>query len=89
MYKRQISHQFHDDITGTSLQRVYKRSWNDYALSLNQFEAEYEHSLGSVADCMDTSWVKGVAVVVNNSLAVSYTHLDVYKRQYQHGGKGV
>ena len=67
-WKRVISHQFHDDITGTSLQRVYKRSWNDYALSLNQFEAEYEHSLGSVADCMDTSWVKGVAVVVNNSL---------------------
>ena len=67
-WKRVIAHQFHDDLTGTSLQRVYKRSWNDYALSLNQFEAEYEHSLGVVADCMDTSWVQGTAVVVNNSL---------------------
>ena len=67
-WKRAIAHQFHDDIPGTSVQRGYQRSWNDYVLSMNQLENEYTHSVGAVAAAMDTSWVKGTAVVVNNSL---------------------
>ena len=67
-WKRAIAHQFHDDIPGTSVQRGYQRSWNDYVLSMNQLENEYTHSAGAVAKAMDTSWVKGTAVVVNNSL---------------------
>ncbi|MBR5826467.1 MAG: hypothetical protein IKY78_05220 [Clostridia bacterium] len=67
-WKRAIAHQFHDDIPGTSVQRGYQRSWNDYVLSMNQLENEYTHSVGAVAKAMDTSWVKGTAVVVNNSL---------------------
>lgn len=67
-WKRAIAHQFHDDIPGTSVQRGYQRSWNDYVLSMNQLENEFVHSAGAVAKAMDTSWVKGTAVVVNNSL---------------------
>ncbi len=67
-WKRAIGHQFHDDIPGTSVQRGYQRSWNDYVLSMNQLENEFTHSVGAVAKAMDTSWIKGTAVVVNNSL---------------------
>ena len=67
-WKRAIAHQFHDDLPGTSVQRVYQRTWNDYVLSMNQLENEFTHSVGAVAKSMDTSWVKGTAVVVCNSL---------------------
>ena len=67
-WKRVISHQFHDDITGTSVQRAYRRCWNDYALSINQFENEYVSASKYAASRLDTSWVTGRAVVVNNSL---------------------
>lgn len=67
-WKRAIAHQFHDDIPGTSVQRGYQRSWNDYVLSMNQLENELAHSVGAVSRAMDTSWVKGTAVVVYNSL---------------------
>ena len=67
-WKRAIAHQFHDDIPGTSVQRGYQRSWNDYVLSMNQLENEFTHSAGAVAKAMDTSWVKGTAVVITNSL---------------------
>ena len=67
-WKRAIAHQFHDDIPGTSVQRGYQRSWNDYVLSMNQLENELTHSAGAVAKAMDTSWVKGTAVVVSNPL---------------------
>ena len=67
-WKRAIAHQFHDDLPGTSVQRGYQRTWNDYVLSMNQLENEFTHSVGAVAKAMDTSWVKGTAVVINNSL---------------------
>ncbi|MDO4380021.1 MAG: glycoside hydrolase family 38 C-terminal domain-containing protein [Clostridia bacterium] len=67
-WKRIIAHTFHDDITGTSVERVYKRSWNDYILSLNQFSNVFEGASGEVVKNMDTSWTKGIAVVVSNSI---------------------
>ncbi len=67
-WKRTIAHTFHDDITGTSVQRVYKRSWNDYILSANQLTNVYESSSAEVIKQLDTSWVKGVAVVLANSI---------------------
>ena len=67
-WKRAIAHTFHDDITGTSVQRVYQRSWNDYIVSLNQFSSIYEGACAEVIKNMDTSWVKGIAVVANNSI---------------------
>lgn len=76
-WKRAIAHQFHDDLPGTSVQRGYQRTWNDYVLSMNQLENEFAHSLSAVAKSMDTSWVKGTAVVVANSLEQERT--DVVK----------
>lgn len=67
-WKRIIAHQFHDDLPGTSVQRAYRRSWNDYFLSLNQLEKEYTHSTGTVARALDTSWCKGTPIVINNSI---------------------
>lgn len=65
-WKRTIAHQFHDDITGTSFQKCYKRNWNDYMLSQKQFAQEYIAASKSIADIMDTSFTKGKAVIVNN-----------------------
>ena len=48
-WKRVLSHHFHDDMPGTSCQRVYKRSWNDLYVSMNQFQQEIDGSVSSVA----------------------------------------
>ena len=65
-WKRFIAHQFHDDIPGTSLQRVYKRSWNDYAMSMNQLANELEASVAPVSQLMKTDFCSGVPVMVYN-----------------------
>lgn len=69
-WKRVIAHQFHDDIPGTSLFPVYKRSWNDYILSLNQFGEEYRASVSSVSRMLNTS-AEGVPIVVNNPVEIA------------------
>ncbi len=69
---RVIAHQFHDDLPGTSLQKVYKRSWNDYMVSLNGFADEYNAAASGVIAKMDTTG-EGYAVVVHNALAVEKT----------------
>ena len=78
-WKRVIAHQFHDDLPGTSVQRAYRRSWNDYAMSLNQFTNEYEGAVKSVASNLDTSFAKGTAIVVNNPM--EYERTGVVKVQ--------
>ena len=72
-WKRVIAHQFHDDLPGTSVQRAYRRSWNDYAMSLNQFTNEYEGAVKSIASKLDTSFVKGTAVAINNPMEYERT----------------
>lgn len=67
-WKRCIAHQFHDDIPGTSVQRAYRRSWNDYALSMNQFTAEAQSSLAQISTVMDSSLCKGIPVMVSNPM---------------------
>ena len=67
-WKRVISHHFHDDMPGTSCQRVYKRSWNDLYVSMNQFSTEIEGAVSSVAKLMDTSNCKGTPVTVYNPI---------------------
>lgn len=69
-WKRFIAHQFHDDIPGTSCQRVYRRSWNDYAMSMNQFTGELEASLASFSQLMKTDFCKGTPVMVFNPIEV-------------------
>ena len=69
-WKKVIQHQFHDDIPGTSTMLQYNDSWNDYFASLKQFQGEYQASGGALANELDTSWCEGVAVIVNNPVAV-------------------
>ena len=48
---------------------VYNDSWNDYFVSLSQFQTEYEGAVGAIANELDTSWCKECAVIVNNPVA--------------------
>ncbi len=66
-WERVLAHHFHDDLPGTSVQRAYKRSWNDLSVSVNQFLNEYNSSVGAVASLLNTE-VVGRSVVVNNPL---------------------
>lgn len=71
-WRRFIYHQFHDDLTGTSIPRAYEFSWNDELLSLKQFANVLENSVAAVASRMDTR-VKGIPVVLYNSLGHDVT----------------
>ncbi|MBO5332905.1 MAG: hypothetical protein J6B37_02190 [Clostridia bacterium] len=88
-WKRVIAHQFHDDLPGTSVQRAYRRSWNDYAMSLNQFANEYEGAVKSIAKNLDTSFVKGTAVVVNNPMEYERTGVVSVKVPSKFCGKNM
>jgi alpha-mannosidase len=65
---RFLWHQFHDDLTGTSIPQAYQFSWNDELVSLNQFSAMTTSAVSAVASGLDTS-ASGVPVVVYNPLA--------------------
>lgn len=64
-WKRFIWHQFHDDLTGTSIPRAYEFSWNDELISMKQFANVLETSVGAVSRELDTD-VKGTPVVIYN-----------------------
>jgi alpha-mannosidase len=68
-WTRFLWHQFHDDLTGTSIPAAYPFSWNDYALSLNEFKAVQTQAIGILAGALNTTAV-GVPVVVYNPLAM-------------------
>ena len=65
-WRRFIFHQFHDDLTGTSIPRAYEFSWNDEMLSMKQFSNILKSSVGAVSEQMDTR-VKGIPVVMYNA----------------------
>jgi alpha-mannosidase len=69
-WQRFLWHQFHDDLTGTSIPQAYTFSWNDLVLSQNQFSAELSNGVGANARAMDTQ-ATGTPVVVFNPLAKS------------------
>ncbi len=64
-WKRFIWHQFHDDLTGTSLPSAYEFSWNDELISMKHFADVLETSVGAVALSLDTK-VSGIPVVIYN-----------------------
>jgi len=66
---RFLWHQFHDDLTGTSIQEAYTFSWNDELLSRRQFSTVLEDAAGAIAGGLDTR-VKGKALVVYNPLSM-------------------
>ncbi len=67
-WKRFIWHQFHDDLTGTSIPKAYTYSWNDELIAQSRFADVIKTATGSVSQALDTR-VKGTAIVVYNSLA--------------------
>ena len=84
-WKRFIWHQFHDDLTGTSIPRAYEFSWNDELISLKQFAGVLTSSVGAVSRELDTD-VKGLPVVVYNPIARQVTDMVEVSVPYQ--GKG-
>ncbi len=66
---RFLWHQFHDDLTGTSIPEAYLYSWNDEAISQNVFADVLAASSGAVCRALDTR-VRGVPIVVYNPLSI-------------------
>ncbi len=91
-WKKVIAHHFHDDITGTSFEECYERTHNDYIQAMNTFSAEYTAAVKAFSSQFDTSFVKGIPVIVSNPVqteesrkeAVSvkvdtiFSHISVY-----------
>jgi len=67
-WTRFLWHQFHDDLTGTSIPQAYTFSWNDEIVSLNQFASTLTDAVGAMARRLDTR-AEGVPLVVFNPLA--------------------
>lgn len=87
-WKRFIFHQFHDDLTGTSLPEVYQFSWNDEVISQTQFADVLATASAAVSRALNTN-VKGTPVMVYNP--TGYTRTDVVKAQipFAQAPKGV
>jgi len=68
-WTRFLWHQFHDDLTGTSIPEAYYFSWNDELISLNQFASVVTDAVGGVSRALDTR-AAGIPLVVYNPLAI-------------------
>jgi alpha-mannosidase len=65
---RFLVHQFHDDLTGTSIPEVYSYSWNDELIALHRFATVLSAAAGAVSRALDTT-AEGVPLVVYNAVA--------------------
>ena len=64
-WKTFLWHQFHDDLTGTSICSAYVFSHNDYAIALNMFATELGASIDAVSQLLDTT-CDGTPIVLFN-----------------------
>ena len=64
-WRQIIWHQFHDDLTGTSIPRAYEFSWNDELIALSRFSDVLTNSVNGIAAGMNTQ-VSGTPVVLFN-----------------------
>ncbi|MBP5689992.1 MAG: alpha-mannosidase [Bacteroidales bacterium] len=87
-YRRFIWHQFHDDLTGTSIKEVYPFSWNDIMLSQNQFAATVESSAEGIGSAMDTR-TKGTPVLVFNPVSAANNDIVTVEFEMPDGCKDV
>ena len=69
-WTRFLWHQFHDDLTGTSIPQVYTFTANDEVLALGEFAGVLTDAVGGVARALDTR-AGGVPVVVYNALSTA------------------
>ncbi len=91
IWRRFIWHQFHDDLTGTSIPRAYEFSWNDEIISLLQSQAVEETAVAAVAAQMDTRGA-GESIVVYNPSAFArkdIVSLEGAFKVYDSNGKAV
>ena len=64
-WQRFLWHQFHDDLTGTSIPEAYRISWHDEALAASTFASVLRGAVATVARGLDTR-AEGVPLVVFN-----------------------
>ena len=65
-WRRMIWHQFHDDLTGTSIPRAYEFSWNDELIGLKRFSSVLGTSVDAISRQLDTR-VSGEPLVLYNT----------------------
>lgn len=83
-WNRFLWHQFHDDLTGTSIPQAYEFSWNDELLCLNRFAGILEHAVASSTPALDTR-AQGIPVVVFNPLSIVREDIVEATIQYTDG----
>ncbi len=59
-------HQFHDDLTGTSIVEAYSFTYNDYIIALNTFASELSASIEAISAGLNTQ-VEGTPILVFNT----------------------
>lgn len=67
-------HQFHDDLTGTSIPNAYNFTYNDQVLVNLNLSKTLTNSIGSIVKQMDTQ-AGGIPLVVFNPLSIARTDL--------------
>lgn len=87
-WKRFLFHQFHDDLTGTSIPRAYEFSWNDELISLKQFSDVLTSSIKETASLLDTD-VKGVPVILYNALGFAVSDIVELKIAFPKAPNGI
>ncbi|MBP6875704.1 MAG: chitobiase/beta-hexosaminidase C-terminal domain-containing protein [Candidatus Eisenbacteria bacterium] len=84
-WTRFLWHQFHDDLTGTSIPQAYLFSWNDEAIAANQFSEVMRNSVGAVSRALDTNTRTGEPLIVYNPLAIEREDLVEAKVRFAQG----
>ncbi len=69
-WERFLWHQFHDDLTGTSIPEAYEYSWNDELLCQNRFASMLTDAVTNIAPMLDTR-TKGLPLIVFNPVSAS------------------
>lgn len=74
-WKVVLTNQFHDILPGSSITPVYRDAPEDYKRARNKIDKVMTGSLNKIAEKVDTSTVKGIPLVIFNSL--SWKRTDV------------
>jgi len=67
---RLLWHQFHDDLTGTSIPEAYGFSYNDDVLTQLDLSKTLNDAVGSISRNLSTNTVAGIPVIVYNPLSI-------------------
>jgi hypothetical protein len=84
-WTRMLWHQFHDDLTGTSIPEAYTFSWNDETIAGTTFADVLGEGVGAVTRALDTRG-NGASLVVFNPLA--WEREDVVEAEVRFPGGG-